>query len=383
VTQPSETVARRRRWALFAVAAVAAVIGVIVGSQSAEDEPAPATTTAGPPPPTCPDAIARSARRLVGQMLVVRMEDEATPALKHAIRRGEIGGVILFPTEPVDERALGRQVAALRDAAQAGDMPQPLVMIDQEGGDVKRLPEAPPDVSPAELARGKDSLAQGLDTGRALARLGIDVDLAPVLDLRASTASFIAPRAFGDTPNEVTELGVAFAHGLQRAGVAATAKHFPGLGLATVSTDEGPSTIDASRQELAPGLRPFAAAVAGSIDLVMVANATYPAYDPNLPASLSRRVIGGLLRERLGFDGVVITDDLGAGALSGAGIGETEAAVGAAQAGADLLLYALSDGAGAPEALLKALRSGKLDRDALVTSCARVTTLRDRVSPTG
>ena len=95
----------------------------------------------------------------------------------------------------------------------------------------------------------------------------------------------------------------------------------------------------------------------------MVANATYPAFDPDRPASQSRRVIEGLLRRRLGYRGVVITDDLGAGALTGAGLDEGAAAVGAARAGADLLLFALSDGAAAREALVEAIRSGELDRE--------------------
>ncbi len=167
---------------------------------------------------------------------------------------------------------------------------------------------------------------------------------------------------------------------MQQRGVAATAKHFPGLGLATENTDLAPSAIDASRAELEAGLEPFRAAIEAGFELVMIANATYPALDPELPASQSRRVIEGLLRRRLGYRGVVITDDLGAGALTGAGLDEGEAAVGAARAGADLLLFALSDGAAAREALVRAIRSGELDRDAVVASCARTTALRARLA---
>jgi beta-N-acetylhexosaminidase len=199
-----------------------------------------------------------------------------------------------------------------------------------------------------------------------------------VLDLPSSTESFIASRTFGSDPEQVSGTGTAFADGLQRQGVAATAKHFPGLGAAVVNTDEAPSTIDASRAELADGLEPFRAAIQRQVALTMVSNATYAAYDESRPASQSRRVIEGLLRRKLGFEGVVITDDLGAGALAGAGIGEAEAAVGAAAAGADLLLFALSDGSQARAALLRALRGGELDRAGLVESCERVRALRAR-----
>ncbi len=306
------------------------------------------------------------------------MEDEATPELRRATRRGEIGGVILFPSTGSRPRALAEQLAGLRSAADAGGQPTPLVMIDQEGGEVKRLPASPPDRSPPELAAAgaAEARAEGAATGSALKALGIDVDLAPVLDVPSSTESFIASRAFGADASQVAELGAAFSAGLQREGVAATAKHFPGLGTAIVNTDEAPSPIEASRAQLADGLEPFRTAIADGVALVMVANATYPAYDGTRPASQSRQVVEALLRRELGFDGVVITDDLGAGALVGAGIGEAEAAVGAAAAGADLLLFALSDGAEARAALMRALRGGQLDRAGLVRSCERVTALR-------
>ena len=125
---------------------------------------------------------------------------------------------------------------------------------------------------------------------------------------------------------------------------------------------------------------PFEAAIDAGFELVMVSNATYPALDPKRPASQSRRVVEGLLRERLGFDGAVITDDLGAGALVGAGLDEGEAAVGAARAGADLLLVALTEGTQASDALVRAIRGGELERERLLSSCARTTALRERLA---
>ena len=384
----------RRRWALIALpvaAALAALGGAIVGAHSGDGadsgddngsgEEAGAASDHGSREPACPPAVAARPRRLVGQMLVVRMEDVASGALRRRARDGEVGGVILFPSAGLPPAEVADQVGVLRRAAERGGSPAPLVAIDQEGGEVRRLPSLPPLRSPAEIAAAGKAAAreEGAATGRALNELGIDVDLAPVLDVPAVSGSFIASRALGSDPDRVAELGVAFASGLHDQGVAATAKHFPGLGLATANTDLGPSAIEATDRSLHRALLPFRAAVDAGVPMVMVSNATYASIDPARPASQSPSVVREL-RKRLGFDGVVITDDLGAGALTGAGLDEGEAAVGAARAGADLLLFALSDGRAASRALLRALRRGTLDRDALLASCARVSALREALA---
>ena len=369
--------ARRRLLALAAIAALAALGGAIVGADGDGEDGSPPTAA---PPSACPAQIVADPWRLAGQMLIVRMEDTATQGLRRLVRRGAIGGVVLFPPAGTRASELRRELAALREAARRPDAQEPLVMVDQEGGEVKRLPTLPPDRSPARIAVGGEAAAfeQGRATGAALAAVGIDVDLAPVLDVPASADAFIASRAFGSDPTEVARAGAAFGEGLRAGRVAATAKHFPGLGSATVNTDLAPSSIEATRAELRSGLEPFRAAIAGGFDLVMVANATYPAYDPERIASQSPRVIEGLLRRRLGFGGVVVTDDLGAQALVQAGIDEAEAAVRAASAGADLLLFAQSNGDGARDALVRALRRGELEREALISSCARSRALRSR-----
>ncbi len=372
--------ARRRRLALVAVAAVALVAGIVVGAGDEEDSATPAEQAATPP--ACPDEIASDPRRLAGQALVVRMEATATDDLRARIRAGELGGVILFPPEGTDPQALGEQVAILRRSATQAGMPPPLVAIDQEGGEVARLPSLPPDRAPAAIAREGEAAArsEGAATGRALRELGIDVDLAPVLDVPAVDGAFIASRAYGEDPASVASLGVAFGTALQAEGVGATAKHFPGLGLAIDNSDLGSSAVEASRDELQPGLEPFEAAIDAGFGLVMVGNAIYPSLDPARPASQSPSVIEGLLRDRLGYDGVVVTDDLGAGALTAAGLDEGAAAIGAARAGADLLLFALSDGTAAHRAVVEALDRGELDRTDLVASCARVSALRERLA---
>jgi beta-N-acetylhexosaminidase len=229
-------------------------------------------------------------------------------------------------------------------------------------------------------AGSKETRVQGRKTGNALAKLGINVDLAPVADVPSVPGAFIESRAFGHHPGRVSKLVTAFGTGLAEGGTAATAKHFPGLGRATQNTDLGPSTVEATRHEIALGLPPFRAASEAGFGLIMVGNAIYPAEDDKNPASLSRRIVTGLLREQLAFNGVVITDDLGAGAITGGGYDEGEAAVAAAKAGDDLLLFALTEGDDAHRALTKAIRGHKALRAKAVASCARIETLREGFS---
>jgi beta-N-acetylhexosaminidase len=383
-------VARRRRVAVGLVAALAAVAGLIVGAGSGDDGGGGAETdgeaATPPPPPACPTEIASSLRRLAGAAVMVRMEDIATDELLALARAGELGGVILFPSTGVAAGALGDEVSRLRRAARGAGFPEPLVAIDQEGGEVKRLPDEPPETAPSTIAASRSAAtarAEGLATGEALARIGIDVDLAPVLDLGLE-GSFVASRSFGADPGQVAELGLEFADGLGEAGLAATAKHFPGLGLAVANTDLGPSVVEATREEMAPGLRPFRRASEAAIPAIMVSNAIYTAYDAERPATLSPKVVRGLLRRDSGYDGVVVTDDLGAGAITQYGLDEGDAAVAATRAGADVLLFALSDGSAARAALVTAARRDDSIRSALRGACARLTALRARlVSRTG
>lgn len=247
---------------------------------------------------------------------------------------------------------------------------------------MKRLPAGPPERSPRQLGAAGDvaaATAEGEQTAAFLAQFGVNVDLAPVLDV-PGPGSFMADRAFSDDPATVGEVGVAFGQGLEQGGVAATAKHFPGLGLAAVNSDLAPSVVEASLSDLRAGLEPFEAAITGGIELVMVGSATYPALDPGTPALMSKRIVTGELRERLGFDGVVITDDLEAGSV-GAVAALDEAALDAARAGADVLLFAKSASA-APisAALLRAVARGALDRASLEASYTRITTLKDSVA---
>jgi beta-N-acetylhexosaminidase len=169
--------------------------------------------------------------RLVGQTIVAKLAAKGPDAaLLSRVREGQVGGVIAFES---DAQKLKADVQRLQAAADDGGNPALLVMIDQEGGDVKRLKAGPPEISPADLGKSGDegqSKDQGQKTGSYLKGLGVNVDLAPVLDVsQPQTAGTIKSRTFGSDPGLVSKVGVAFAQGLQDGGTVATVKHFPGL----------------------------------------------------------------------------------------------------------------------------------------------------------
>jgi beta-N-acetylhexosaminidase len=286
--------------------------------------------------------------RLVGQKLVVRMQG-TTPSvdLLGRIRRGEIGGVVLFGANITTRAALVAMTAKLRAAALAGHQPRFLIAVDQEGGPVKRIPWAPPTISPPRMgtiAQVSVARSQGAATGTALRGLGINVDFAPVADVPASTASFMyrGLRTFSFSARRTAALADAFATGLESTGVVPTMKHFPGIGYATLNTDASVVTIKASRALLAPGLAPYRTAIGHHIPLIMLSNATYTAYDATSAAGWSSAVGITLLRHALGFTGATITDALD-GTAKARGLSLHFVALRAARAGTDLLLVTGSE----------------------------------------
>ena len=248
-------------------------------------------------------------REQLGSLLVSSFDGTTLPSyMERRLRAGETVGAVLFGPNVVDASQTKRLTDEIQRAA-GGDA---LVMADQERS-VRQLPFA--------------------DSAGDLARAGVNVDLAPVADV-AQPGSVMAGRAFsGDVSGEV----VAASRELVDAGVMPTVKHFPGFGRATENTDDTAVTIDASREELETDLEPFRAAIDADVPLVMVSHALYPALDPEYIASQSPVVIGDLLRDELGFDGVVITDSLEADAVLARSSVEV-AAERSLAAGADLLL---------------------------------------------
>lgn len=286
---------------------------------------------------------------LAGQRIVYAYAGlRPPPALVSVIRAGEAAGVILFGPNVSSLSQIRGVIDQLQSAALASPVHERLLILaDQEGGAVRRLP-GPPGVSEKQIGQARNSVAlagaAGAGAARALRGVGANVNLAPVLDVYRKPGNFIDQfaRSYSNRPGAAASLGVAFIGAQQRLRVSSTAKHFPGLGAAAVAqdTDRGPVSL---AQPLAT-LRsvdevPFRAAIAAGVHLVMTSWATYPALDPRRPAGLSPLVIQNELRDRLGFHGVTITDGIDAGAVTPYGSLSTRSVL-AAAAGADLILCA-------------------------------------------
>ncbi len=358
---------RRRRLALGTLAA--AVIGAFGLGAVLGEEPAPAQLDVAEMLPL---------RQLAGERVLAGLSGtEVSPKLHAAIHRGALAGIVLF-SENFPSRAAGRRlIARLQAIRRPPALRDPLlIMVDQEGGQVVRVGSAP---SAAEMgARGAAfSRERGRLTARNLRDLGVNVDLAPVLDV-ARPGGTIAEteRGFGATAAKVNETAIPFARALQRGGIAATAKHFPGLGAAAENTDVAVEQIDVSKPKLrALDEAPFRAFAGIGGKIVMLSTAIYPALSPN-PAAFSRAIASGELRSRLGFGGVSITDALETVAVQAYG-GPAKAGVAAARAGTDLLLFTDLTGAeAAGRALVAELRAGALRRREFEDSAQRVLDLR-------
>lgn len=359
-----------RRAALVLAVVLAASGGMTAAGAAGNTSAAAATATA-------------SIAQLIGQKLMVRM-DGLTPSasLLGRIRRGEVGGVILFGANVSSASQLRSLTAALQSAAKAGGQPHLLIAVDQEGGSIKRIPWAPPTLSPPQMgtmASNSVAQSQGAKTGDALLGLGIDVDLAPVADVPVSTSSFLyrQGRTFSFNAARTEWLANSFATGLERHGVSPAMKHFPGLGFATQNTDQSVVTINASRSALAPGLLPYRMAISRSIPIVMLSNATYPAWDPAHAAGWSPAIAVGLLRGTLGFKGVSMTDSLD-GAAHARGLTTRTLGLRAAQAGTDMILTTGSESTTAAlyAYLVREAEAGVIATSTLRSAYARILALK-------
>jgi beta-N-acetylhexosaminidase len=321
-------------------------------------------------------------RQAVGQHMIFAYDGlRPPPALRRRIARGEAAGVILFTRNVRSAGQVRSAMRSLQAIARPRGLRAPLiVMVDQEGGPVRRIPGAP-----ARAAASVTSADQARSDGRAAARTlrgaGANMDLAPVADVgRPGAALQRERRTYGRTAADVARRAGAFARGLREGRVRATAKHFPGFGAATVNTDNAAQRIGTPLATLrSVDEAPFARLIASAVDAVMVSTAVYPALDER-PAALSRAWVDGELRERMGFRGVSITDDLGTPAVAAFGTNRRRAVL-AVEAGIDLPLFSSSYAAGAQaaEGLLAAARDGRLDAGALRAGARRVLALRARI----
>jgi beta-N-acetylhexosaminidase len=292
-----------------AIGLVAATVAVVAATRG-DERPSPADP-ARPGAPAVREAAELPLRKQVGQLLVLAFDGTRVPAyFKLRLRQGTLAGAILFSDNVTTPRGLRRLNRTLQRASGRGA----LVMVDQEGGLARRIPFAAP--SPAQSAITNAARARRVARAGAadLSRLGVNVNLSPVADL--DDGPVLRQRAYPGQPASVGRQVVAAVRGYRHGGVAATAKHFPGLGGAAANTDDAPATIRRSRGQLfREDLAPFRAAIDVRVPLVMAAHALYPALDARRIASQSPPILRSLLRRRLGFDGVVITDSIEARAV--------------------------------------------------------------------
>ncbi len=328
-----------------------------------------------------------SLERLVGQLLVTGFGGVDVPqTLADHIHNHRISGVILFKDNLFDADQTRHLTQSLQDAATyAGEELPMLIMTDQEGGAVTRFDFLT--MLPSAMALGSaDSRSYayiaGEVCGKELRALGINVNCAPVLDLLTNPKNTcIGTRSFGSDPERVAELGAQHINGLQSADVMAVAKHFPGLGAASSDTHLGPVRIEKTLDELfGADLVPFRRAFDCGVAMVMATHAEYPNLpggDTALPASLSPYILTDLLRERLGFRGPAVSDDLSMGAITARWSPE-EAAIGAIGAGADLLLFCRElDRIGSIHgAIVNAVKDGALPAERVLDAATRVLWLK-------
>lgn len=306
------------------------------------------------------------------------------------VSRYHLGGVIYFGYSGnlVDPGQIAGLSNGLQSAASSSGAKIPLLIsTDQEGGNVTRI-GAPVAVSAGNMAIGASfdpriSYTMSQATGQQLKAMGINVDDAPVVDTNTNPDNAAdGPRAFGDQPLQTSILGAASTLGYQSAGVAATAKHFPGLGSTSVNTDFGVATSDQTRAEFARNDLPaFRAVIAAGVGEIMAAHIVAPALDPSgAPASLSEPMVTGILRNQLHYDGVVTTDALNAEALSS--YTNAQRSVLAIKAGDDQLLVP-TDVAGSEQAVLEAVATGEISEGRIDQSVVRLLKLKLKLGLAG
>jgi beta-N-acetylhexosaminidase len=327
----------------------------------------------------------RDFRQHAGRLAIVGFSGHSVPDdLRRLAAEFDLGGVIYFArnvAEPAQVRDLSREVRELERGWPFW------VSVDQEGGRVARLrrpfTEWPP---AATLGRsGSDELAARFADALAaeLAAVGINLDYVPVLDVHTNPGNpVIGDRALSGDAETVARLGEVLVRRLQAAGIAASGKHFPGHGDTLVDSHDALPVVEHERGRLeSVELVPFRRAIDAGVATIMTAHLVVPAFDPDRPATLSPAIVTGLLKGEMGYGGVVISDDLGMKAVA-ATIDLADAAVGAVEAGCDMVLLCNStadEQARALEALIRAAESGRLTRARLDDALARQDEAKSRV----
>lgn len=322
----------------------------------------------------------------IGQMFMCGFDGtEPTEGIRELIRQQRIGGIIYFRRNIATPAQVAELSRALQEERSEGSPPL-FIAIDQEGGMVSRIDR---DIAliPGAMALGaagnaEDAYLSAAISGRELRLMGINVNFAPSVDVNNNPLNpVIGIRSYGEDPHAVAEMGVAAVKGYAAAGVAATIKHFPGHGDTEFDSHLGLPLIPHNEERLFEvELYPFIEAIAAGADAVMTAHVVFPAFgDADLPATLNASVVTDLLRGRLGYTGVIVTDCLEMQAISGV-YGIPEGAVMAVEAGADLVLvsHTLAEQQAAIAAVVAAVQQGRLSLERIDASVERILALKRR-----
>ncbi|WP_124727174.1 beta-N-acetylhexosaminidase [Staphylospora marina] len=330
----------------------------------------------------------------IGQMMMVGFRGETpTEDARKLVQDMKAGSVILFSNAGNIKHPLqtARLTNGLQRMAEQTRLKIPLIVsVDQEGGSVARLTEGFTETAGnMSLGAVADEKRTERDAGmiaEELAAVGINMNLAPVLDVNVNPDNpVIGTRSFGEDPQLVARLGEAFVRAHQKRGVVPTVKHFPGHGDTHVDSHLGLPVIPKSREEFERvELVPFKRAIEAGVDVIMTAHIHVPSLDPtpDLPATLSKPILTGLLREKLGFEGVIVTDSMTMAGVSGTFGGVPQAAVKAVEAGADIILLPPFSSTKEPfevrDAILEAVRSGEISEERIDRSVLRILRLKQK-----
>ena len=319
----------------------------------------------------------------IGQLCMIGFEGtEVTPDFRAWIQEYRPGGIILFSRNLLDPK----QIAHLTNELQRLSVESPLLIaIDQEGGRVSRLPVGftifPPAATVAHSGSTELAYQAAAVTAKELRAVGINMNMAPILDIHTNPANpIIGDRAFGVEPEQVSLMGAATISGLHDHRVVACGKHFPGHGDTSTDSHLELPIVHATRQRLQDiELKPFQHAINHGLQTMMTAHVHYPALDPDNPATLSAPILTDLLRGEMKFSGLIVSDDLEMRAiLDHSAIGD--AAIRSLQAGADLLLVCKTRSLATEtfEALRRGVKANDLDPEKLKKSLLRISEIKQR-----
>ena len=326
----------------------------------------------------------------IGQLFMVGFDGfEPNEHIIHMIKKHHIGGVILFRRNvksPAQVKALCHELQTINAAVNTTPL---LIAIDQEGGMVMRLEHGvtPQPSAMAYQAAGSVEWCQKMYqiNGDELHQMGINFNLAPVLDVNNNPLNpVIGVRSFGEDVATVSRFGSAALRGLQAGGVLSCAKHFPGHGDTSTDSHLGSALVPHLRERLEQiELAPFKAAIAAQVDAIMTAHVIFPAIEdaPNLPATLSKKVLTHLLRHELGFTGLIITDCMEMEAIA-ATVGVTQGSLATLQAGADMVLISHSQERQVEAicAVQNALQTGQIDKSIIDAANAQIAQIKNKNS---